>query len=258
MNNRQYWGYAFSLLRRAESFLMDHVPIAGRVISGKMVREDQPGYPPRAAREVLANVLCHRDYTILGGPLAVAMYDDHLEVANPGVLHFGITPEKLTRPHESRPWNPIIAKVFYRAGIIERWGSGTLNIMDWCTENGNPAPTWFEQAGSVYVEFKPAVLPVGEHEQGITQVKEQAGTKLALNRHQVEILAICRNDSQLVNLMAMAGRTDRTKFRNQVLKPLIDAGFVEMTLPEKPRSSKQRYRLTPKGRVWLTEYQQDN
>ena len=42
----------------------------------------------------------------------------------------------------SKPWNPIIANVFYRAGIIERWGTGTLNIVDWCAENGNPMPTW--------------------------------------------------------------------------------------------------------------------
>jgi ATP-dependent DNA helicase RecG len=41
-DNRQYWDHAFALFRRAESFLMDHVPIAGRVIHGKMIREDQP------------------------------------------------------------------------------------------------------------------------------------------------------------------------------------------------------------------------
>jgi ATP-dependent DNA helicase RecG len=166
-DNRQYWGHAFALLRRAESFLMDHVPIAGRIVSGKMIRQDQPWYPPRAMREALANALCHRDYTIPGGAVAVAMYDDHLEITNPGGLHFGITPEKLTKPHESRPWNPIIANVFYRAGIIERWGMGTLNIIDWCAENGNPPPTWAEQAGSVFITFAPAALAM----------TDQVGTK---------------------------------------------------------------------------------
>ena len=66
-DNRQYWGHAFGLLRRAESFLMDHVHIAGRIVPGKMISEDQPWYPPRATREALANGLCHRDYTIPGG-----------------------------------------------------------------------------------------------------------------------------------------------------------------------------------------------
>jgi len=54
------------------------------------------------------------------------------------------------------------------------------------------------------------------------------------------------------DLMAIAGRTNRTKFRDQVLKPLLEVGWLEMTIPEKPRSSKQRYRLTDKGRDLLT------
>ncbi|MCP4574776.1 MAG: AAA family ATPase [Deltaproteobacteria bacterium] len=264
VDNRQYWGHAFSLLRRGESFLMDHVPIAGRVIPGKMVREDQPAYPPRATREALANALCHRDYTIPGGAVAVAMYNDHLEITNPGALHFGITPEKLAKPHESRPWNPIIANVFYRAGIIERWGSGTLNIMDWCMENGNPAPAWKEQADSVYVLFLPAELPPSEQsgtrprpdiDPVAKEVRDQVGTKSEPSRDQVEILRNCLNEKGILELMAIAGRTSRTKFRNQVLKPLLDAGVIEMTIPEKPRSSKQRYRLTAKGKEWLAKYQ---
>jgi len=243
-DNRQYWGPAFALLRRAESFLMDHVPIAGRVVPGKMIREDQPWYPPRATREALANALCHRDYTIPGGAVAVAMYDDHLEITNPGALQFGITPEKLTKPHESKPWNPIIANVFYRAGIIERWGTGTLNIIDWCAENGNPAPTWQEQAGSVYVTFLPAALPY----------TPQVGTKLELSRDQVQIIHNLLKDRAITDLMELLGRANRTKFRDQVLNPLIRAGFVEMTIPDKPRSSKQKYRLTEKGRKVIQDF----
>ena len=51
----------------------------------------------------------------------------------------------------------------------------------------------------------------------------------------------------------MEGRTDRIKFRNQILKPLIDTGWLEMTIPDKPTSSKQKYRLTDKGRDILAE-----
>jgi ATP-dependent DNA helicase RecG len=48
--------------------------------------------------------------------------------------------------------------------------------------------------------------------------------------------------------MAVAGRTNRTKFRDQVLRPLLDDRLIEMTIPDKPRSSQQKYRLTDKGR----------
>ena len=242
-DNRQYWGHAFSLLRRAESFLMDHVPIAGRVVPGKMVREDQPWYPPRATREAVANAICHRDYTIPGGAVAVAMYNDHLEITNPGGLHFGITPEKLAMPHESQPWNPIIANVFYRAGIIERWGTGTLNIIDWCAENGNPAPTWQEQSGSVYVTFVPAVLPATPQVTPLVTPPVTPPVK--------RLLAACEGEMLREELQGVVGIKDRKYFRTEFLRPALEAGLVEMTIPDKPKSSMQRYRLTDQGREVL-------
>ena len=53
--------------------------------------------------------------------------------------------------------------------------------------------------------------------------------------------------------MVVAVKSDRTKFRNQVLRPLLEEGLLEMTIPDKPRSSKQKYRLTTKGRELLAE-----
>lgn len=97
-NTREYWGNAFDLLRRSEQFLLDHVPIAGRVVSGKIIREDYPLYPPLSTREAISNAICHRDYAVHGNSVAIAMYDDRLEIINPGIFHFDLTPEKLTRP----------------------------------------------------------------------------------------------------------------------------------------------------------------
>ena len=260
-DNRQYWGHAFSLLHRAETFLMDHVPIAGRVVPGKMIREDQPLYPPRATREALANALCHRDYSMPGGAVAVAMYDDHLEIVNPGNLHFGITPQKLTEPHESRPWNPIIANVFYRAGIIERWGSGTLNIVDWCKENANPNPAWKEQTGSVYVTFLPAALP--EVQRGTDQAEgaSRAGRSEPVDGATPKVTPEVAPEVRLVRavvgemskqtLRQALGLKDDEHFRKAYLLPALEAGLLEMTIPDKPRSSKQRYRLTEKGEKLL-------
>lgn len=55
----------------------------------------------------------------------------------------------------------------------------------------------------------------------------------------------------MIDLMKLVNRTNRTKFRTQVLRPLLDAGWLEMTIPGKPRSSKQRYRTTAAGRSTL-------
>lgn len=94
-----------------------------------MARIDTPALPTEALREALANALIHRDYTSAAGAGAVALYDDRLEIISPGELHFGFTPEMLFQPHESKPWNPWIAKVFHRRGLIEIgcWRTGAAS-----------------------------------------------------------------------------------------------------------------------------------
>ena len=85
----------------------------------------------------------------------------------------------------------------------------------------------------------------------------QVGTKLALSRHQVEILAACNIEQSVPDLLTLVGRTDRTKFRTDLLNPLLEEGLVEMTIPNKPKSSKQRYRATEKGQSVLTTFPSD-
>ena len=77
------------------------------------------------------------------------------------------------------------------------------------------------------------------------------GTKWALSGHQVEIIRNLHIERSIAELMGVRRRSDRTKFRNQVLNPLLDSGLVEMTILDKPTSSNQKYRLTQKGRAAL-------
>ena len=154
LDNRQFNGNAFALLVNAERFLRDTLPIAGRFEQDRFERIDEPLYPPLATREALANALCHRDYSIGGGSVGVAVYDDRLEVTSSGSLHFGLTPEKLFAPHESRPWNPLIARTFYRRGIIEEWGSGTLKMAEMASSAGLPVLEIDDDGGAVTVRFR--------------------------------------------------------------------------------------------------------
>ncbi|MDY6990763.1 MAG: transcriptional regulator, partial [Thermodesulfobacteriota bacterium] len=82
----------------------------------------------------------------------------------------------------------------------------------------------------------------------------QVGTKSGPSRDQVRILRNCLKQKSIVELMAVVGRTNRTKFRNQVLNPLIEAHLIEMTIPDKPRSPKQRYQITSLGEEVLKEH----
>jgi ATP-dependent DNA helicase RecG len=154
-DNRQFHGHLFDLLIRAERFLRESLPIAGRIQPGLFERVDDPVYPPLALREALANAFCHRDYSIGGGSVAVAVYDDRLEVTSSGTLHFGLTAEALFEPHESLPWNPLIARVLYRRGIVESWGRGTLRIAELASQAGLPRPDIEDAGGCVTVRFHP-------------------------------------------------------------------------------------------------------
>ena len=154
LDNRQFNGNAFTLLANAERFLRETLPIAGRFEQSRIERIDEPLYPPFATREALANALCHRDYSMSGGSVGIAIYDDRLEVTSSGSLHFGLTPEKLFVPHESRPWNPLIARTFYRRGIIEAWGSGTLKMAEIASSAGLPVPEIEDDGEGVTVRFR--------------------------------------------------------------------------------------------------------
>jgi ATP-dependent DNA helicase RecG len=155
LDNRQETGHAFDLLQRAQRFLRDHLPVAGRIVPNLFERADDPLYPPAALREALANALCHRDYSIGGGAVSIAIYDDRLEITSTGALPFELTPADLVRPHPSRPWNPLIAQVFYRRGIIESWGRGTIKMAELTEQAGLAAPEFECTGGEVWVRFRP-------------------------------------------------------------------------------------------------------
>ncbi len=178
LDNRQFIGNVFTLLRSASRFLRDTLPIASRFESGHMARIDEPLYPPLATREALANALCHRDYAMGGGSIGLAVYDDRLEVTSTGPLHFGLTPEDLFGPHESRPWNPLIARTFYRRGIIEEWGRGTIKMANLATSAGLPRPEIEERGNCVTVRFRRADYVPPRHDDG--ELTEQQRTVLTL------------------------------------------------------------------------------
>ncbi len=156
LDNRQVYGHALDLLEEAMLFMQRHLPVAGRIAPGVLERIDTPLFPLVALREAVVNALCHRDYSIPGGAVSIAIYDDRLEVWSAGTLPFGLHVEDLKRDHQSRPRNLLIAGVLYRRGLVEQWGRGTQNIVELCVEAGHPEPEFVEQAGDVGVRFLPS------------------------------------------------------------------------------------------------------
>ncbi|MHB9038912.1 MAG: ATP-binding protein, partial [Armatimonadota bacterium] len=170
IDNRQEYGNAFDLLQRTQRFFRDHLPVAGRIVPGIFERIDDPLYPPAALREAVANALCHRDYSLSGGSVSIAIFDDRLEISSSGILPFDLTTDDLTKPHASRPWNPLIAQAFYRRGIIETWGRGTIKIQELTSSAGLAPPEFSCQMGEVVVKFYSAQLE--------SRLESQLGSRL--------------------------------------------------------------------------------
>jgi ATP-dependent DNA helicase RecG len=174
------------------------------------------------------------------------------------------------------PKNPVIGAFFREIHRADELGSGMCKLMRYGKTYGGADPELIEgdifrmvirvpEFGTVAPNGEqangdvPSASKVGtklEPSQGLSRGQvgaklepslSQAGTKLALSRHQVEILKSCAQEKSITELMQIAGRSDRTKFRNQVLNPLLAAGLLEMMIPDKPTSSKQKYRLTEAG-----------
>lgn len=106
-------------------------------------------YPYEAIRETILNAIVHRDY--MGAPIQISVYDDKLIVWNEGSLPDDMTIEDLKKKHSSRPHNPILASAFFKGGLIEAWGRGTLKIVDECKKAGLPEPDIEKNSGGISV-----------------------------------------------------------------------------------------------------------
>ncbi len=98
-------------------------------------------YPKDALREAVLNAIAHKNYATLT-PVQIRIYENKIMIANDCIFPEDWTVENLMNPHKSRPYNPLIASAFYRAGYIESWGRGIEKISEACRNLGNPQPEY--------------------------------------------------------------------------------------------------------------------
>jgi len=150
-------------------------------------RKDIWDYPITAIREALLNALTHRDYFNIANFIVVKVYDNHIWFSNPGGLPEGITIEQLKKPHQSYLRNPLIAKVFYLAGFIEQYGSGTVRMVNWMKEAGLPEPEYKEEMGGFSVYFHKDIYT------------EEYLRKKGLNERQIKAVMYVKKKGKITN-----------------------------------------------------------
>ena len=126
----------FGELDDVMEFVRKHL-MSGIVITGKPWHDVKHDYPEEAIREIVLNMLVHRDYLDHGGVSIIKIFDDRMEFTNPGGLSGGLTvADLLADRYATKARNPEIAELFRCAGLTERYGSGIKRIMNACKSHG--------------------------------------------------------------------------------------------------------------------------
>ena len=247
-------GNYFDLLDAGMDFLFKHLSQSGKIVGFQ--KEEELEIPAEALREALTNALCHRQFEKFNLTPGIAVYDDRVEIENPGRFPLGLTPENIKKAHASHPYNPLMADVLYLSSFLESWGSGVGRMIDACRAQGVPEPVYEEFGGFVKIIFRKVVTkPSLSRHQVVTKLGvswEEVGSKLGVSWEEVEKLIIALQHPMLLSeLKALYGWNNASKFKEKYINPLIAEELVNMTVPEKPTSPNQRYYLTEKGKTLL-------
>lgn len=214
-------------------------------ITEGLEREEHLSIPYKAIREGVINALCHRQFQSPGGSVGIAIYDDRVEIENPGVFPRDWDIEKMKSEHCSEPRNPLIANVLYKRKLLENWGRGISLMTEECQKANLMEPEFKLSNGFVILVFR---YP-NKHHISTTQVPH----KHHISNIQVDSLmnVVEYNTYSVKEMMALLKLKNRSYFSKEYLKPAVEMGMLEPIYPDQPRSPKQKYRLTEKGKATL-------
>lgn len=225
LDNKRLDGTISEMLKLAISFVINNIKKATR-INDSGVREDVLEYPIKAIREIILNALIHRDYSIHteNEPIRLTIFDDRIEISNPGGLYGRLSLDELGKVH-SDIRNPFIASILEILEVTENRYSGI--------------PT-------IYAEMKKAGLmePKFESVRGTFKVTLYNSKKTdIINEDFVsKIKAYCKTPRTKESLAKFFGYDEKhpAYFINSYVIPLIEQGILAYTIPNKPRSKKQK------------------
>jgi ATP-dependent DNA helicase RecG len=216
----------------------------------RLRRENIPEYPMKALREAITNAVMHRDWFVEGANVFVEIYMDRIEVISPGGLPKGMTLYDLGRKSIRR--NALIADLLHRIDFIEKAGTGIRRIRTDVREHGCPEPA-FENNGFFTVIF----YPNPHVRSGVETDQAPAGARSGpgqgpVGAQSLRILkALQQEPLGMKELLAVLGLKTKTGALKRTVNEMLGASWIAYTIPEKPTSRLQRYRITHSGKEAL-------
>ena len=216
--------YPVQAVEEAVAFVHKHALHSMEI--GAVRRKERWHLPPVAMREAIINAVAHADYSQRGAPIRLSIFDDRLEVENPGLLPFGLTVDDL-RHGISKLRNRVIGRVFHELGLIEQWGSGIQRMTAACSDAGLTIPA-LEEIGT---RFR------------VTIRTARTGSPVVDTTDQA-ILDVLADDNG-ISTQEIATAIERTPRATRTrLAKLVDRGLVR-EIGSSPQDPKRRYFRTP-------------
>ena len=189
---------------------------------GAVRREERWNLPPVAVREAIINAIVHTDYSQHGAPIRISIYDDRLEVENPGLLPFGLTVGDLLLG-VSKLRNRVIGRVFHELGLIEQWGSGFQRMVAVCRDAGL-APPALEEIGT---RFRVTIHTVRISTPSVDKTDQAILDSLAEGSG--------HSTQEIADLIGLTTRATRVRLRK-----LVERGLVR-EIGTSPQDPQRRY-----------------
>ena len=231
-DSRRIEGTLTDMLDEALKFVRKNMRIATRIDAATGQRVDVPQYPMDAVREAILNALVHRDYSFHteGMPIQLVMYSDRLEITNPGGLYGRLTIDQLGNVQPDTR-NPVLVTAMETLGKTENRYSGIPTIRYAMKKLSLPEPLFVDARGKFTVTlFNGFGMPVGVEERSQSQMNDEKG-----------LINFCRTPRSRAEIIEFLDIPSGQYALRRYLDPLVESGAILMTMPEKPRSSKQEY-----------------
>jgi len=224
VDNKRIEGTISQMLEGTLAFVRRNIKVK-TIITENGTRADKSEYPIRAIREIILNALVHRDYSIYTerSPIRLVMYEDRLELENPGGLYGRITVDNLGKAAADTR-NPYLAGALEIMIDTENRFSGIPTVIAELKKADMPAPIFIDKRGIFKVVF---------YKKASIQNKDLD--------FQQELLNYCIKPRTREELANKFGFESPSYFIKKYISPLITSGEIKMTLPDKPKSKYQKY-----------------
>ena len=227
LDNQRIEGSIPEMLEEAISFVKRNMKNKTIINPKTGIREDRTDYPITAIREAVINALVHRDYSIHteGMPIQIIMYEDRMEVKNPGGIYGRIKVDQLGKMQPDTR-NPVLAFALETLHVTENRYSGIPTIRREMEKYNLKEPKFEDERGSFIVTFYKA--------DNISKTKP--GLEETNN-----LLVFCRTPRTRKEICEYLGLSSITYAIQTYVMPLVESGKIKMTNPDKPKSTKQLF-----------------